>query len=76
MNTQRRNLYILTFVLFVVMLGYGIVIPILPFYIESMGAGGMEMGFLAASYTKLGTNLLTTLCYYSIMLLHYYISPP
>jgi DHA1 family multidrug resistance protein-like MFS transporter len=50
MNASRRNLYILTFVLFVVMLGYGIVIPILPFYIESMGAGGMELGLLVASY--------------------------
>ncbi len=50
MNPSKRNLYILTFVLFVVMLGYGIIIPILPFYIESMGAGGMELGFLVASY--------------------------
>ena len=50
MKTRRRNLYILTFVLFVVMLGYGIVIPILPFYIESMGAGGTELGLLTASY--------------------------
>jgi DHA1 family multidrug resistance protein-like MFS transporter len=53
MNTQRRNLYILTFVLFVVMLGYGIAIPILPFYIESMDAGGMELGLLAASYAAM-----------------------
>ena len=50
MNTSKRNLYILTFVLFVVMLGYGIVIPIFPFYIESMGAGGTELGLLTASY--------------------------
>jgi len=50
MNPSKRNLYTLTFVLFVVMLGYGIVIPILPFYIESMGAGGTELGFLVASY--------------------------
>jgi DHA1 family multidrug resistance protein-like MFS transporter len=50
MNASKRNLYILTFVLFVVMLGYGIVIPILPFYIESMGAGGTELGLLVASY--------------------------
>jgi DHA1 family multidrug resistance protein-like MFS transporter len=49
-NTQRRNLTILTFVLFVVMLGYGIIIPIFPFYIESMGAGGTELGLLVASY--------------------------
>ena len=50
MNASKRNLYILTFVLFVVMLGYGIIIPILPFYIESMGAGGTELGLLVASY--------------------------
>ncbi len=50
MNASKRNLYILTFVLFVVMLGYGIVVPILPFYIESMGAGGTELGLLVASY--------------------------
>ena len=50
MNAAKRNMYILTFVLFVVMLGYGIVIPILPFYIESMGAGGTELGLLVASY--------------------------
>jgi DHA1 family multidrug resistance protein-like MFS transporter len=50
MSTSKRNLYILIFVLFVVMLGYGIVIPILPFYIENMGAGGTELGLLVASY--------------------------
>ncbi len=50
MNPSRRNLYILTFVLFVVMLGYGIIIPILPFYVEDMGAGGTELGLLVASY--------------------------
>ena len=50
MNTQRRNLYTLAFVLFVVMLGYGIIIPIFPFYIENMGAGGTELGLLTASY--------------------------
>ena len=50
MNASRRNLFILTFVLFVVMLGYGIIIPILPFYIESMDAGGTELGLLIASY--------------------------
>ncbi len=50
LDASKRNLYILTFVLFVVMLGYGIVIPILPFYIENMNAGGTELGLLVASY--------------------------
>jgi len=51
MNTnQRKNLYILAFSLVVVMLGFGIVIPIMPFYVEHMGAGGTELGLLVASY--------------------------
>ena len=50
MNAAKRDLYILIFVLFVVMLGYGIIIPIFPFYIEEMGAGGTELGLLTASY--------------------------
>lgn len=49
-GSAARSQYILAFVLLVVMLGYGIIIPILPFYIEEMGAGGMEMGILVASY--------------------------
>jgi DHA1 family multidrug resistance protein-like MFS transporter len=51
MNTnQRKNLYILAFSLVVVMLGFGIVIPIMPFYVERLGAGGTELGLLVASY--------------------------
>ena len=50
MKPEKRNLYILFFVLFVVMLGYGMITPLLPFYIEELGAGGAEMGLLVASY--------------------------
>jgi DHA1 family multidrug resistance protein-like MFS transporter len=51
MNTSHyKNLYILAFALVVVMLGFGLVIPIMPFYIEHMGAGGTELGLLVASY--------------------------
>jgi len=46
----NRNVAILAFTLLVVMLGFGIVIPIFPFYIENLGAGGTELGLLAASY--------------------------
>jgi DHA1 family multidrug resistance protein-like MFS transporter len=49
-TSKTRNLYILTFTLFVVMLGYGVIIPILPFYINNMNAGGTELGLLTASY--------------------------
>jgi DHA1 family multidrug resistance protein-like MFS transporter len=48
--TGRRNLHILAFTLVVVMLGYGMIIPILPFYIENLGAGGTELGLLVATY--------------------------
>ncbi len=50
MQTNRKNIYILAFTLIVVMLGFGLVIPIIPYYVELMGAGGTELGFLVASY--------------------------
>ena len=41
MNTVgRRNLLILSFTLLVVMLGYSMAMPLLPFYIEAFGVGG------------------------------------
>ena len=46
----RKNVYILAFTLLVVMLGFGMVIPIIPFYMEILGAGGTELGLLVASY--------------------------
>jgi DHA1 family multidrug resistance protein-like MFS transporter len=49
MNTRRPAL-ILSFTLLVVMLGYGIVLPIMPFYIQQLGAGGRELGWLMATY--------------------------
>jgi DHA1 family multidrug resistance protein-like MFS transporter len=49
-DRNRKNLYILAFSLVVVMLGFGIVIPIMPFYVEQLGAGGTELGLLVASY--------------------------
>jgi DHA1 family multidrug resistance protein-like MFS transporter len=49
-SSNRKNLYILAFTLVVVMLGFGTVIPVMPFYIENLGAGGTELGLLVASY--------------------------
>jgi DHA1 family multidrug resistance protein-like MFS transporter len=46
---NRRNLLILSFTLVVIMLGFGTVIPIFPFYIERMGGGGSELGLLVAT---------------------------
>jgi DHA1 family multidrug resistance protein-like MFS transporter len=46
----RRPVLILSFTLLVVSLGYSMVLPAMPFYIERLGAGGREMGWLMASY--------------------------
>ena len=48
-TAHRRSLMILSFTLVVVMLGFGLVIPIFPFFVEKMGAGGRELGLLVAT---------------------------
>ena len=48
---NRRNLAILFFTLVVVMMGFGMIIPILPFYIESFGASGKGLGLLMAIFS-------------------------
>src|SRR3972149_1688797 len=48
-TSNRRNLYILSFTLAVVMLGFGMVIPVFPFFIERLGAGGSAFGLLVAT---------------------------
>jgi multidrug resistance protein len=40
----------LTFSLAVLQVGFGLVIPVFPFYIESLGMAGIELGALAASF--------------------------
>jgi len=45
---NRRTLIVLSFTLVVVTLGYGLVIPIFPFYIEKLGGSGGELGMLVA----------------------------
>ena len=48
---QKRSLAILFATLVVVMLGFGIIIPIMPFYVERFGGGGLEMGLLMTSFS-------------------------
>ena len=50
---SRKNTLILGFTLLVVMLGYGMIIPILPFLITKLGANGREMGLLASVYAAM-----------------------
>src|SRR5512136_3400995 len=48
MGIRNKNVVILSFALVVVTLGFGMVIPLFPFYIERMGGGGKELGLLVA----------------------------
>jgi DHA1 family multidrug resistance protein-like MFS transporter len=46
--SNGKNVAILSLALGVVMLGFGMVMPIMPFYVESMGASATELGLLVA----------------------------
>ncbi len=47
---MNRNTGILFFTLVVVMIGFGIIIPLLPFYVTDMGGSGVSMGILMAVF--------------------------
>jgi MFS transporter, DHA1 family, multidrug resistance protein len=47
----KRALPILFLVMFLVMIGFGIIIPVLPFYAEKMGASPAQLGLLMAVYS-------------------------
>ncbi len=47
---NKRNMTILFFTLVVIMLGFGMIIPIMPFYIEHFGASGQALGLLMAVF--------------------------
>ncbi len=47
---KNKNMVILIISLIVVMMGYGIAMPVLPFYIDNMGGRGIHYGLLIACY--------------------------
>ena len=49
----RRALALMMAVVFVDLLGFGVVIPVLPFYVRSFGVSDLYIGLLAASYSLL-----------------------
>lgn len=48
---KNKSIAILFFTLIVVMLGFGVIIPILPFLVEKFGGSGIAMGGLMAVYS-------------------------
>ena len=55
---QYTQLFPLCFAVFVSMLGFGLVMPLLPIYARSFGATGIQLGFLTASFAI--TRAITT----------------
>lgn len=47
---MNRNIAVLFFTLVVMMIGFGIIIPLLPFYVTAMGGSGISMGILMAVF--------------------------
>jgi len=47
---MKRNIAVLFFTLVVMMIGFGIIIPLLPFYVTAMGGSGISMGILMAVF--------------------------
>lgn len=48
---NRRAVWTVVFVVFIDLVGFGIVIPILPYYVRSFGVGDVYIGLLAATYS-------------------------
>lgn len=51
LKKNKSALFVLFLVMFFVMVGFGIIIPVLPFYAENLGATAFELGLLMAIYS-------------------------
>ncbi|MEN8242510.1 MAG: MFS transporter [Chloroflexota bacterium] len=50
MNSKRNSIPVLFTTLVIIMMGFGMIIPLFPFLVEELGASGSAVGFLMASY--------------------------
>lgn len=48
---QDKRMLVIFLIVFVNLLGFGIILPLMPYYIESLGAGAFTIGLLSASYS-------------------------
>ena len=48
---KKPSLVVIFFTVFIDLIGFGIVMPLLPSYIRELGATGLEVGALVASYS-------------------------
>jgi DHA1 family multidrug resistance protein-like MFS transporter len=49
-SSQTKNMVVLFITLVIIMMGFGMVIPVIPFLVEAFGASGQELGMLMAIY--------------------------
>ena len=57
---RSRQVLILFFGLFLVHVGFGIIIPIMPYFAESMGATSVHLGLLMATFSFFQFKFLST----------------
>jgi len=50
MDNQKKSLTTIFFIAFLNLIGFGVIIPLLPYYAETFGATPTEIGLLIASY--------------------------
>jgi DHA1 family tetracycline resistance protein-like MFS transporter len=48
---SKKAIYLIFFIILLDLVGFGIIIPILPFYVRSFGVSDIAIGLLAASYS-------------------------
>ena len=48
---KDKRIWIIFLIVFVNLLGFGIILPLLPYYVESMGAGAITIGLLSTAYS-------------------------
>ncbi|QQS39411.1 MFS transporter [Candidatus Woesebacteria bacterium] len=48
---KDKRIWIIFLIIFVNLLGFGIILPLLPYYVESFGAGPLTIGLIFASYS-------------------------
>lgn len=46
-----KKIWIIFLIIFVNLLGFGIILPLLPYYVESLGAGPIMIGLITATYS-------------------------
>jgi len=50
---QRSPLLVIFLVVFIDLLGFGLILPLLPFYAESLGAGEVQIGILLVAFAAM-----------------------